>query len=309
MKHHTPPFFAVEILKAGWIPHRWLFDDEVEAGLERGSFQGAPIYYLTRTKKLRFVPETAKITSDEKISVEIVEASVPIARASIPLRSLPHLSSPLFDKLEDFSPKVDFGASTNVDIFVNIQFGNEVLSQPVLPIELFMLNNDLLSPPEILYIGQSSSMLKRWRNHEQINRALGMLHDDEELRLYYLHFAFWAGFDSHGDARWKTLLDTSDKKGTAFRDRISVLEQALIHFYLPILNSRHVKGVVDTVAYRRIIEATGIRGVGLSLGMHGPAFQFWSPNQRLKSEVITLIDDHGVPTFHEGLIELETIFQ
>ena len=309
MKHHTPPFFAVEILKAGWLPHRWLFDEQIEAGLERGSFQGAPIYYLTRTKKIRFVRETAEVTSDEKISVEIVEASIPIARASIPLRSLPTFSSPLFSKLEDFNPKVDFAASTNVDIFVSIQVGNEVLSEPVLPIECFMLNNYFISRPEILYIGQSFSMLKRWRNHEQVNRALGMLHDDEELRLYYLHFAFWAGYDSFGDARWKTLLDTSDKKGAAFRDRISVLEQALIHFYLPILNSRHVKGAVDTVAYQRIIEATGIKGVGLFLGMHGPAFQFWSPNQRLKSEVITLIDDHGVPTFREGLIELASIFQ
>ena len=307
----TPPFFGFEILKAGWLPHRWLFREETENALEGGVYPGAHIYYLTRTKKLRFIPESAEITQEGGLRVGIRTTSNHVIFASTPILSLPHFSNYGFTDVAEFSPRVDRAGSTGFDISVSAQIHDESLTAPVLPIEYLIAAGhfDFGCPPEILYIGQSFDMLKRWRGHEHVNRALSMLGDDEELRLYYVHFNFLAEFASYGDARWNALLETSDRNTKSFRDRISVLEQALIQFYRPKLNSLLVNGGVDTAPYTRVIEATGIKGIGMGLGMDGPAFQFWSPDQCLKSEVVTLIDEQGLPTFHEGLIEIESLFE
>jgi hypothetical protein len=302
VSNNIHPYFGVEVHSGGYIPHRWLFEDRVKEILDRANFAGSHIYYLARIKKLRFIPESALITSTQ-LSVDILVGSSHRTSVSIKLGSLPPLSTSGLDDFSFLSPSIDPTATTNLAISITINLGSEIYSIPI-PIENLIAadNLDFSNPPEILYIGQSFDMLERWQNHKQVNRALALLSDDEDLCLYFIHFKFFASIDKQENIKDHSLLDVTDRNKSSFRDRISVLEQALIQFYCPALNSKHVRGNSATAEYSRVAATTGIKAVGLSLGMYGPAFQFWTPDQRLKDEVITLVYEDGVPTFHKGLM-------
>ncbi len=145
-------------------------------------------------------------------------------------------------------------------------------------------------------------MLNRWQNHKRVNHALSVLDDQEELRLYYVHFKFFASFNKFGDSRYTSLLDMEDRSSKHFKDRISILEQSLIQFYRPSLNEQLVNGQTNTFAYKRVVSETGIKGIAMSVGMHGTNFQFWSPRQQLQLEAVTLVDQNGTPSFRPGLM-------
>ena len=87
-----------------------------------------------------------------------------------------------------------------------------------------------------------------------------------------------------------------------FRDRISLVEQALIKFYRPELNTQHLDDTLSSKNYQRLEELTGIFRIGLGLGVHGYAHQYWSRNQVMNEELITLEVVDGKITFHKGLL-------
>lgn len=172
-----------------------------------------------------------------------------------------------------------------------------------LPIDSFLALNDLAFDwrPEVLYVGQSFEMLKRWRSHKQVNRATSKLGDDEELRLYYLHFLFMAEFERFGDPNWNHLLEVDDKTTPQYGDRISLLEQALIQYYRPALNTQLLDASSETAHIRRIAAKTGINAVRLSLGMKENAFQFFSAGQVMPDEVVTWDLATVPPSFRKGM--------
>lgn len=299
---HNPPFFAVEVHSAGYIPHQLLFDVHIDESLKAGGFGGSHIYYLVRTPKLRFIPSSASISNLLDLTVDILVADTKSIKTRISLTSISPFSKISLKQLKKLEPTIDMQRTTPLELGVNIDIDGEIIESSM-PLIAYVASQDINFgfKPEILYIGQSFDMLNRWRNHKKVNQVTSILKDVEELRLYFIQFKFFATFNEFGDIRWNTLLDMSDRTTKSFRDRISVLEQSLIQFYRPILNEQLVGGHTGTAPYQRIIQTTGIKGVGMSLGMYGHAFQFWSPQQRLQLEVVTLIDNNGVPHFKDGL--------
>jgi len=259
--------------------------------------------------KLRFIPVSATITNSINLSVDIEVPKKSVTHVEIPLNTLAQFSSLDNSQLKYLNPSVDISSTNGVELGIKIKLDTETRTL-VVPLITFIAAQDIdfKFKPEIVYIGQSFNMVKRWRSHKQVNRVASILTDNEELRLYYIHFKFFASFNDFGDQRYNSLLDMSDRTSELFHDRVSVLEQALIQFYCPSLNSQLVGGKVETAPYKRIIETTNIKGISMSLGMHGHAFQFWSPQQQLPVEVVTLIDESGMPSFRKGLMLDELYF-
>ena len=186
MNANIHPYFGVEVHSGGYIPHRWLFEDRVKEILDRANFAGSHIYYLARIKKLRFIPESALITSNQ-LSVDVLVGLSHRTSVSIKLASLPPFSLSGFEDFSPLSPSINLTATTSLVISITINLGSEICSIPI-PIENLIAgdNLDFSNPPEILYIGQSFDMLERWQNHKQVNRALALLSDDEDLCLYFI---------------------------------------------------------------------------------------------------------------------------
>lgn len=300
---NNPPYFGVEIQTAGFIPHQLLFAERTEEALENAGFSGSHIYYLTRTPKLRFIPSSASLSDEYDLNIHIEVGGNKIVSTSVPLASLPPFCDVPVDALGSIELEVDVKNSTSSEFMIKGVTDGKKYSIPI-PLITFLANQefDFGFKPEIIYIGQSFNMLNRWRNHKRVNHGLSILSDNEELRLYFIHFRFFASFNDFGDTRWNNFLDMSDRSTQQFKDRISILEQALIQFYRPQLNEQLVDGQTNTTAYKRIVSATGIKGVAMSIGMHGNDFQFWSSKQHLPSETITLVDEDGNPTFKDGLM-------
>jgi hypothetical protein len=290
------------------MPHRWLFEDFVnDKLLEEANFFGSHIYYLVRVPKIRYIAESAKIIKNKVVSVKITIAGNRIIHVLFPLRKLPFFKKinrkDISRMLFEVEPYINKNLSNQYELTVTFCMSKEEHITRILPIDsmIALQEIDVGFKPEIIYIGQSFDMLNRWKNHKQVNRAISTLKDDEELRLYFIHFRFIANCENHGDSRWNALLDISNCNSEVFKDRISIIEQALIQFYRPELNTKHVDGIADTASYQRISEATKIETIGLFLGMHGAAFQFYSQRQRLASEEITLINRNGAIEFIDGV--------
>ncbi|HUS38977.1 MAG TPA: hypothetical protein VMX74_05980 [Pirellulales bacterium] len=304
---NSSQWFCFEILKGAYVFHRHLFLDDIDAHLHYAGYPGSNIYYLVRAPKVRFVHDEC-IVDDQTLHCCIsvgagrkIETSIKLQNM-FPFSQNPEIENYRFDvcvspdqsdtTVLDFSPRSNPSARLPVDI-------SAILGS---------LDLDLGARPEVLYVGQSTEILNRWQSHKQVNRALSMLSDSEELRLYFLHFQFFAelkqydevnGFDN--DENFKCLLNSENRESEEFRDRISILEQTLIHFYRPTLNTQHVTSNLNTAPFNRTADKIGSLTIGMSIGMHGHAFDFWSPSQVLETEVATLSSDGGNVTFTPGL--------
>ncbi len=103
---NNPPYFAVEIDTAGYIPHCLLFEEKIKESLDDAGFGGSHIYYLTRTPKLRFIPSTASLTKDYVLNVDIEIGGNRTQSTSLPIASLPPFSFMSPDKLHSFQPNI-----------------------------------------------------------------------------------------------------------------------------------------------------------------------------------------------------------
>jgi hypothetical protein len=147
---------------------------------------------------------------------------------------------------------------------------------------------DLGFKPEVLYIGQTTDLLSRWQSHKKINKATALLFDDEELRIYFLHFRFVATARPSQPEQVAALVDNSNRSSRQFRNRISVIEQSLIKFYLPFLNEVHKNDSADTEALRWLSSEIGTPRVLFDVGMRQNAYRFSSPDQVLPDELFTM---------------------
>lgn len=292
------PFFAVEIHSGGYIPHRFLFMDDVSEILDEANFAGSHIYYLARVPKVRFVAASCAIRK-QTFHLHLRVMPERDVATTIPLALIPPFSSFPESELDDLDFVVDTQESTDEMLTISSSTADGGFCIPVATV-LSASDVDVGFRPEVIYVGQSFDMIERWQNHKQVNKAVSILSDHEALRLYFIHFQFFGSFQSFGDSDYYAML-AMDRDSAEFRDRISVLEQALIHFYRPILNSQHVDGTINTAPFVRLVERVGLKSVGLSIGMHGHAFDFWSPKQVLDTEVATLRPEQGKPVFTDGL--------
>lgn len=295
-------FFAVEIYSGGYIPHQWLFEDFAEQVLKEANFGGSNIYYLVKVPRVRY-HSNARYNADlQEIHVDLLIGDTRLVPTALSISRIKLFDSIPFSALGKIGIHVDNKSTTNFSLGLAVTIEGETFFSDIpMTSYLAMSDFDLGFRQEILYIGQSFDMIKRWRNHKQVNRATSTMSDSEELRLYFFHFAYFAQYSGNQDARWKGLLDISDRESQEYRDRVSLIEQSLIQFYLPSLNSRHIRGTLDSKPYQRILDKTGTSKISLSLGMDGHAFQFFSCNQRIDSEVVTLVSNAGKPEFRRGL--------
>lgn len=224
---NSNPLFCFEILKGAYVFHRHLFHDDIDAYLQFAGHAGSNIYYLVRAPKLRFVHDECAV-DDQTLHCTFSAGQRREVKATIQLRDLFQFSHNLDIETYRFDVCVAPGQS---DVPV-LEFSPRTNLDQRLPIDisaiLGSIDLDIGSRPEILYVGQSTDILNRWQTHKQINRALSMLSDDDELRLYFLHFQFVAEAGRFDDDNYLCLLDTEHRDSEEFCDRVSILEQTLI---------------------------------------------------------------------------------
>ena len=295
------PLFCTEIHSGGFISHPYLFLDGLEQILNDGIFPGSHIYYLTFVPKIRFAAKKCTII-DSKIfiSFSVLQKTI---NTEISLTNIHPFKSHNFscDALISLDLEVKQSSNSSKFLSINSKTAKDIVFDLTVDTILASCDVNFDFKPEIVYVGQSFDLLNRWKNHQQINKANSIICDDYELRLYFIHFTFIGSFESVGDKNFKSLVVVKDRDSREFRDRISVVEQALIQYYRPILNSQHLDGNVNTAAFKRIIRNTGLKTMGLSLGMNEHAFQFFSPNQVLNEENVILKIKNGKATFVAGL--------
>lgn len=299
-KQSVNPFFCFEILQGGFLFHRHLFNDDIEQQLIYAGAGGSNIYYLVRTPKVRFAHQECHIV-DQTLHASLLvgnELSIPV---TLPLKELfPFSQHP---EIEQHRFTVCVTPNQTDTLILRISPIANLETHIALDVSTILksIDVDIGVKPEILYIGQSVDLVKRWQNHKQVNRAISLIDDNCELRLYFLQFSFFGEFKDFGDDNFNNLLDVSCRDSEEYRDRVSIVEQTLIQFYRPELNSQHVSGSVDTAPFNRAATKIGLESIGLSIGMHGHAFHFWSPRQVLDAEVATITRIDGQPRFLAGL--------
>ena len=176
--HLDKEIFFCEVYSASYLPHRMLFSDVAEDTLERAGFAGSNIYYLTRTKRIRFCPIAPTISSNGLLSVSIASSGSTPKEIQLPLDKVYPFNShglSATEIVEAFNPQFSLGDDSTA-ILASISSGDQSC-ELVIAIEniIAATNIDFGTPPEILYIGQTSDMLRRWRTHKQINHATSLL--------------------------------------------------------------------------------------------------------------------------------------
>jgi hypothetical protein len=106
---------------------------------------------------------------------------------------------------------------------------------------------------------------------------------------YFINFKY--GINDNGRANklmWNFMLETENRTGKNYRDKISLVERFLIYLFKPEYNDQHINTELskDTLV-KKILLKSGITQIFLCYAMYGNLYQFWSPNQRLKSDLIS----------------------
>jgi hypothetical protein len=176
------PFFAVEIHSGGFIPHRLLFHDHVEEMLEHANFHGSHIYYLVRVPKIRFNSAACELTN-RSLTVDLNVMPAHRVTEEIDLSALSPFSHSPPEAIAALDFQIDRSCNNEDYLRIVSHRADIQFDLPVINV-VAARDIDVGFRPEIIYVGQSYDMVERWQNHKQVNRALSILSDDEELRLY-----------------------------------------------------------------------------------------------------------------------------
>ena len=288
-------FFSYEIQRAFAFAHRRTFDEDIASVLGGDpSLQNYNIYAFTKSKKVRFDAEGCEVLWHDVVRVrvrcghETAELLFVLYEHWDPLSRCfpsPEAYRAVLSKVE-----LDKKTSTDATLHLIVWFGGDRHVDLKVHIEMFLSALDLPfgGPPEVVYIGQTFSLKKRFRTHEQLNRAATLLDDDEDLRINLLSFKLGIMGDNPGSHMWDYVLHENMPGSAQWRDKVDLLERVLIFFFRPMLNSQHVATPIekDSVV-NAILRNNGITAVVLGTGMEGLQWQFWSRDQACESE-------HGV---------------
>lgn len=298
-----------EVQSAVGCPYRLLFFDKFFKPLsETDPFTHSNIYLFTKVKKVRFDLERTILVNKRTLKTTIIIGKMISLDLTFSFFETVPIIKTVFETLENYedllsddddfwsceidkenssSDKIHFYQKTksgeNFDFWLipeNIETAVEIEND---------LNFD--NKPEVVYVGQSFQLTHRIKSHKTLHKAVSQLDDSEEIRIFFLTFKYGYGghkdfFQIKGDVMKTWLSQHGNSK--EFKDKISLVERFLIHYLRPIYNEQHVDAdIVCDRLVKRLLTKNDIDVITLNFGVWGKAFEFWSPNQQLKSDYAT----------------------
>jgi hypothetical protein len=313
-----------EIQTASVCPYRLLFSEKFfEPLLETVPFKSSNIYLFARVKKVRFdlshtyllnkrtlktrISIGNKLTKD--LTISFFE-TVPVFKHVFTTRD--NFDDLLSDEDDFWECKIDSENSSADKIhFLQSTRKGEQVDFWLIPENLetateLIEDVTYVNKPEVVYVGQSFQMPIRIKSHKTLHKAVSLLNDDEEIRIYFLtfkygYFANREQFNIHGQVSktWLSGFGTSPE----FRDKISLVERFLIHFFKPIYNEQHVNAkITNDSLVKSILINNHIDIVSTNLEVNESGFEFWSPNQPLKSSYVSFNFQQPELGYQDGLI-------
>jgi hypothetical protein len=274
--------------------------------LEKSSFTQSNIYFFTRVKKIRFDIPNCKLVDKRNLEVTLTIGGKVTLKVHKSLFEVIPFFREIFKTEEDFlicfndedgwfECKISYEASTPDRLVFNVFIKGEQQSEFTLLPEHFETEDELekSNSPEVVYVGQSFNMLTRMHSHKTLHRASSKLQDNEEIRLYFITFRYAYGGSkgkfSFSNKPYNVMLTLPDTHPEEYYMKISLAERFLIHFLQPIYNDQHKNTSIekDTLV-KEILLKFQVDGVIINFGVHGQYFQFWSDNQKLKTDYVSL---------------------
>ncbi|MCK7590471.1 hypothetical protein M0G43_07805 [Subsaxibacter sp. CAU 1640] len=302
-------FIFYEIQTAAICPYKLLFFDQFIVPLkESNQFKFSNIYAFAKVKKLRFdltntfVKNKRQLTTtvvfDDNLTKELTVSffdTAPIFKSVYKTRE--NFEDMLSDEDDFWSCELDNERSSNE----KLHFFQKAKTGQVF--EFWMTPENIESAseiiddikfdnrPEIVYIGQSFRMIDRISSHKTLHKAVSELSDSEDLRIYFLTFKYgYGGHKKYADLLGKVSQTWLSKHGNSkeYKSKINLVERFLIHFFQPTYNTQHIHTEIQNDKYvNEIIHKNNIDVISINYGIHGKAFEFWSPNQKLNSEIVS----------------------
>jgi hypothetical protein len=271
-------YFSFAIKQAFLTPVRNIPEKGYLKGLMKVDFiQESKHYFLCKTKKLLFDISKAKTERKTILKTRFIVGGKKTRRYSINLKDLGE------------NLKIDKNKST--DRCIAITSEKEELPFLIQP-ETFEkeCDIDLNNSPEIMYIGKSLDFSKRLNGHGKVELARNRISDNEDLRYYFVNFKL--GFQGMNENNILLHLGgiEPDLIGISDKEKLyELMERIMIHFFKPELNELHKKSEIKKdKRLNEVLLSNGITGVTCGYGMEGPAYQFWTKEQLLKSDVFSL---------------------
>ncbi|MGQ1946045.1 hypothetical protein ACT3CD_02940 [Geofilum sp. OHC36d9] len=287
-------FISFEIQGATPLDYRYLHDEDFEHVLnENESFKYSNIYFFCKLKKRRFDLVNTKIINDFEliVSINIGEQNQKITTSIFNCISL--IKGVPVNLQQTFDIRIDYNKSSPFILILLIKSDELELEEFEFGISITNVDHSLDfiegNPPEIVYIGQSFRMLDRVREHKTLSKVISQLEDDEEIVIYFVNFKYGIGEKVRVNMKmWDFMLETENRTDKNYRDKISLAERFLIYLFKPKYNDQHINTELskDTLV-KKILLKSGITMIGLCYAMYGSLYQFWSPNQRLKADLIS----------------------
>lgn len=296
-------FISYEIHTVETCPYSNLFDPMfIDIMKEKDSFKNSNIYFITKTKKVRFNLTDTKMDQRKNISTElIVGDNLKRVKCSESIYNLMPIFSGMFPSRKVFEQIVQSNSSG-----FSLDYSKETSRRDKLKVELkiegeedfsiFLLvenftatcDINLENEPELLYVGQSFRMLDRIQSHKALHKAASQINDDEEIKIFFIDFKYAYGGDVP-EARfkggmWNYWLN-QDRDSEDYKTKIDLIERYLIHFFKPIYNTQHVDSEMMTdTRVKDIILDNSISCMSVGLGVYGYGYEFWTGRQPFKSE-------------------------
>lgn len=305
------------------LPFRELFNEALDEYFDKNSYLNqSNIYYLCKVKKVRFSKENTQILQNNFINFHLkcangkeLQVKKSIFSVSQDAKSIrDHITSIQtefsFEELIYFEINSEKSDSEYIEINIRL-VGNEdksnIQSFKIYPINVWANddNVDLNNPPEIIYIGQSENILKRFRSHKTVLKAVSQLSDSEELFHYLITFKVGYGSSKEEfkeDSKIMSLLPNMDRKNDNYWSLINILERILIYFYQPQLNELHMNTPIEKdKAIDKFLKKDNIIGMTIGVGVNGKTHAFWSPNQKLNDDFFSFNFTTPEKGFTKGL--------
>ena len=196
-------FISYEIHTVETCPYRNLFNEIfIENLKDKESFQNSNIYFITKTKKLRFNLDKTVLKNKTNFTTELVMGDNEIkVTCSASLYDLVQIFPQFHKTKEDFESlflgsnpllKVDFRIEESKNDMIAVYLlidGEEDFPIMLLPENFEVVCNiDFKNEPEILYIGQSFNMLDRIQSHKALHKAVSQIYDDEEVKVCFINY-------------------------------------------------------------------------------------------------------------------------
>lgn len=297
-----PHYIIYEINTVEGCPYRILFNEDFIEGLkEKETFQLSNIYFITKTKKLRYNLEKTYFNKNGIIDTEITLGDTSHGfKCSTSLFNLVGELKNIYKTQEDFENMLnsknphlifefDIENSKHDLLVINVKFEDNTRTLYLIP-ENFetVCNINFFNEPEVLYIGQSFRMLERIQSHKMLHKAVSQISDSEEVKIFFLNFKYGYGGDKNSAEirgnMWNFWLN-QDRKSKSYKTKIDLIERFLIHFFKPKYNNQHVNtNLLNDSRVREILLNEKIAAVNVGLGVYGFGYKFWTVLQPFETE-------------------------